>query len=96
MHYLGDTVMYRHRQLGEVVESLPLVVFKKRGDVALRDTISGHGGGGLVDGLDDRSGLSKPFANPPAAIWGPARLCPAPCGRRSAALCWRRRELRSR
>ena len=32
-------------------------MFKNCGDVALRDVLSGHGGGGLVVGLDDSSGL---------------------------------------
>ena len=31
-------------------------VFKTRGDAALRDMVSGHGGGGLTGGLDDLSG----------------------------------------
>ena len=34
----------------EVVESLSLEKFKNHGDVALRDVVSGHGGGQL--GLD--------------------------------------------
>jgi len=34
------------------VESLTLEVLKNHGDVALRDTVSGHGGGGLVVELD--------------------------------------------
>jgi len=29
-----------------MVESLTLKVYKKHGDVALRDTVSGHSGGG--------------------------------------------------
>ena len=41
----------------EVVESPSLEVFKSPGDVALRDMVSGHGGDGLVVGLDDLSGL---------------------------------------
>jgi len=34
----------------EVVQSPSLEVFKSRVDVALRDVVSGHGGGGLVVG----------------------------------------------
>lgn len=30
------------------------------GGMALRDVVGGHGGGGLVDGPDDLSGLSQP------------------------------------
>ena len=37
----------------EVVESPSLEVFKKCGDVALMDVVSGHGEGGLGVGLDD-------------------------------------------
>jgi len=44
----------------EVVESPPLEVFMKRADVALRDVVSGHGGDGLMVGLDDLSGLFQP------------------------------------
>ena len=44
----------------EVVESSSLEVFKKRGDVALRDVVNGHGGDGLMVGLDDLSGLFQP------------------------------------
>ena len=43
-----------------VVESLSLDVFKKRVDMALRDIYSGHGDNGLIDGLDDLSGLFQP------------------------------------
>ena len=35
-------------------------VFRKRKGVALRDVISGHGGGGLMCGLNDFSGLFQP------------------------------------
>ena len=35
-------------------------VFKTRGDAALRDMVSGHGGGGLVVRLDGLSGLFQP------------------------------------
>jgi len=44
--------MHWHR---EVVHLLSLEVFKKRGDVALRDMVSGHGGDRLVVGLGDLS-----------------------------------------
>ena len=36
----------------EVVQSPSLKMFKKCGDVALRNTVSEHGGGGLGVGLD--------------------------------------------
>ena len=42
------------------MESLTMEVFKKHEDVALRDMVSGHGGGGLVVGLDDLRGLFQP------------------------------------
>ena len=44
----------------EVVESPSPEVFKNRVDVALRDVVSGHGGGGLVAGLGDLRGLFQP------------------------------------
>lgn len=42
------------------MESPSLEVFKNGGDVALRDMVSGHGGDGLVVGLDGLSGPSQP------------------------------------
>ena len=42
------------------MESPSLEVFKKRVHVALRDVVSGHGGVGLMVGLDDLSGLFQP------------------------------------
>ena len=44
----------------DVVESLSLEVFKKRGDVTLTVVVSGHGGDGLTVGLDDLRGLFQP------------------------------------
>ena len=46
-------VKYSNRLPKEVLKSPFLEVFKKRGGVALRDLISGHGGGTLVVGEDD-------------------------------------------
>ena len=42
------------------MESPSLEVLKSRVDVALRDTISGYIGGGMMVGLDDLSGLFQP------------------------------------
>ena len=53
-------VRHWNRLLKEVMESPSLEVLKRGGDVALRDVVGGHGGGGLVDGPDDLSGLSQP------------------------------------
>ena len=44
----------------EVVHSPSLEVIKKYVGVTLRDMVSGHGGGGLLVGLDNLSGLSQP------------------------------------
>ena len=44
----------------EVEELLSMEVFKNRVDVALRDVVSGHGGGGLMVGLEDLRGLFQP------------------------------------
>ena len=44
----------------EMVDSPSLEVLKKRGDVARRDTVSGHGGDGLMVELHDLSSLFQP------------------------------------
>ena len=44
----------------EVVQSPSLEVFQNRVNVALKDVVSGHGGGGLEVGLDDLRGLFQP------------------------------------
>ena len=49
-----------NRLPGEVVGSPSLEVFKKQGDVALRDVVNMHGGDVLMVGLDGLSGLSQP------------------------------------
>jgi len=49
-----------HRLPRGVVESPSPEEFKNRGDVALRDVVSGHSGDGLEVGLDDVNGLFQP------------------------------------
>ena len=49
-----------HRLPREVVESLFLEVFKNRGGVALRDVVSGHGGGCLGLDLGGLRGVFQP------------------------------------
>ena len=53
-------VIHWNRLPREVGKLLSLEIFKKGVDVALRDTVSGHGGGGLTVGLGDLRGLSQP------------------------------------
>lgn len=45
---------------GKVLESLPLGLFKNRGNVALRDVGSGHGADGLMVVLHGLRGLFQP------------------------------------
>ena len=58
--YSQKVLRHWHRLPREVGNSLSLKVFKKHGDVALRDMFSGHGGDGLMVGLDELRGLSQP------------------------------------
>ena len=57
--FLRMMMRYWNRLPREVVESPSLEVFKSCVDVALRDVVSGHGGGGLRVALGDLRGLSQ-------------------------------------
>jgi len=50
----------RYKLPREVGGSLSLEVLRKHGDVALRDTVSGHGRDGSAIGPDGLSGLFQP------------------------------------
>ena len=58
--YSERAVRQWHRLPREMVGSPPLRVFKNCVDVALRDAVSGYGGGGLV-GIDGLRGLFKSY-----------------------------------
>jgi len=54
-------VKHWHRLPREVRESPFLEVFKRRGDVVLKDIVSMHGGDGLMFGIDDLRDLFQPL-----------------------------------
>jgi len=58
--FSGRVVVHWYKLCREVVESPSLEVFKNRVDVALGDVVRGHGGDGLMVGLDDLRGLFQP------------------------------------
>ena len=60
-HFFSErAVLQWHRLPREVVQSPSLEAFQSRVAVALKDIISGHGGDGLVIGLDDLNCLFQP------------------------------------
>ena len=58
--YSQKVVMHWNRLPTDVVESPSLKVYKKHGDMAVRDMVSGHDGDGLMVGLDDLGGPFYP------------------------------------
>ena len=62
-------VRYWHRLPREVVESPPLEVFKKHGDVSLKGMVSGHGGDWSMAELSGLSGLFQPSWFYDSAVW---------------------------
>jgi len=96
--FLEREVRHRHRLPREVVESPSLEVFQNRGDVALGDMVSGHGGDGLTLGMMNfvvfsnlnesmgcttRGGGTIPTLTPQLLL---AALCPGSRRRSAAAL----------
>ena len=59
-NFLERVVLQWRRLPREVVQSLPLEVFKNHVSVALRDMVGGHSSGGLMVGLSDLRDLFQP------------------------------------
>uniref|UniRef100_A0A803XKN2 NADP-dependent oxidoreductase domain-containing protein n=1 Tax=Meleagris gallopavo TaxID=9103 RepID=A0A803XKN2_MELGA len=55
-HFDGAYVYQNEKEVGDGIQQK----IKEDVDVAMRNMISGHGGDGLVVGLDDLSGLFQP------------------------------------
>jgi len=56
----------------EVVQSPSPEIFKNRGDMALRDVVGGHGGDGVMVGLDDLRGLFHLDDYDSMSLWPPS------------------------
>jgi len=60
--FSSETVVLQwHRLYREVVESPSLQMLRNRGDVTLRDVVSGLGGGGVTVRLEHLSGLFQRY-----------------------------------
>ncbi len=60
-HFFSKRVVRQWHRLPRVgVESPSLELLKRRADVALRNVVCGHGGGGSTVGLDALTGLFQP------------------------------------
>jgi len=59
-NFFSKRALKHWHKLPREVKSLPLGVFKKHVDQALRDTVSRHGGDGATVGLDDLRGHFQP------------------------------------